>query len=122
MCARVTKEREEWIKIKGIAETRLAGVERDNQQHSEHIAALKADKDALETGLYESQQLCSQLEARKEQLEGENQELIVKKEALQQEMARTRQEADTGAGKLERSKDALAAKLLQREKDRQLAP
>jgi len=35
--------------------------------------------------LYEQQQVNSNLETRKEQLEGENQELLLKKEALQGE-------------------------------------
>ena len=52
------------------------------RQHSEVVASLKSDKDALETTLYEAQQLNAQLETRKEQLEGENQELILKKENL----------------------------------------
>ena len=43
---------------------------------------MKSDKDSLETALYETQQLNAQLENRKEQLEGENQELILKKENL----------------------------------------
>ncbi len=46
------------------------------------IAAMKSDKDALESALYEAQQLNAQLETKKEQLEGENQELILKKENL----------------------------------------
>ncbi len=46
------------------------------------IASLKSDKDALETTLYETQQLNAQLETRKDQLEGENQEIILKKENL----------------------------------------
>jgi hypothetical protein len=47
------------------------------------LAGLKSDKAALESALYETQQLNSQLEVRKEQLESENQELILKKENLQ---------------------------------------
>jgi len=47
------------------------------------IAGLRADKDALETALYEQQQVNSCLETRKEQLEGENQDLLIKKENLQ---------------------------------------
>ena len=50
------------------------------------IAGLRSDKDALETALYEQQQVNSNLETRKEQLEGENQELIVKKESLQSKL------------------------------------
>ena len=51
------------------------------------IAGLRSDKDALETALYEQQQVNSNLETRKEQLEGENQELIVKKESLQSKIS-----------------------------------
>ncbi len=47
------------------------------------IAAIKTDKEALETQLYETQQLSREVENRKEQLEGENQELIIRKENLQ---------------------------------------
>lgn len=46
------------------------------------IAALKSDKEALESQLYDLQQINAQLELRKEQLEAENQELLVRKENL----------------------------------------
>ena len=47
------------------------------------IAGLKSDKSSLDSALYEQQQVSANLETKKEQLEGENQELILKKEALQ---------------------------------------
>lgn len=47
------------------------------------IASLRSDKSSLDSALYEQQQVSANLETRKEQLEGENQELILKKEALQ---------------------------------------
>jgi hypothetical protein len=47
------------------------------------VAGLKSDKAALEATVYETQQINTQLELRKQQLEAENQELIVKKENLQ---------------------------------------
>ena len=47
------------------------------------IAGLRSDKNSLETALYEQQQISANMETRKEQLEGENQELILKKESLQ---------------------------------------
>ena len=49
------------------------------------IAGLKSDKSSLDSALYEQQQVSANLETKKEQLEGENQELILKKEALQSE-------------------------------------
>lgn len=47
------------------------------------IAGLKSDKSSLDSALYEQQQISANLETKKEQLEGENQDLILKKEALQ---------------------------------------
>jgi uncharacterized protein (DUF3084 family) len=61
----------------------VTGTERENRQLSEQLAALQSDKDQLEGALYEAQQAVVQLEVRKAQLEGENQELIVRKENLQ---------------------------------------
>lgn len=46
------------------------------------IAGLKSDKESLDSQLYDMQQINVQLELRKEQLEAENQELIVRKENL----------------------------------------
>ena len=79
---RVSKEKEELTHEKAQLATELTAAERENRQQSEVIGSLKSDKDALETALYESQQLNAQLENRKEALEGENQELILKKENL----------------------------------------
>lgn len=60
-----------------------SSTERENRQQSEVISSLRSEKDSLESALYESQQSESQLNVRKEQLEGENQELILRKENLQ---------------------------------------
>ena len=67
----------------------LTAAERENRKSSEINAALKSDKESLEGGLYEAQQQCAQLEARKEQLEAENQDLLIRKEATQAEVCVT---------------------------------
>ena len=79
---RIAKEKEALTRDKAQLTVELTASERENRQQSEVISSLKADKDSLETALYEAQQLCANLETRKEQLEGENQELILKKEHL----------------------------------------
>ena len=61
----------------------VTACERENRQQSEMISAYAADKDSLESALYEAQQMVRELEVKRAQLEGENQELIVKKENLQ---------------------------------------
>ena len=99
----------------------MTATERENRQQSEIIAAVKTDKDALETHLYETQQISAALDNRKEQLEGENQELILKKENLIAEVQRTRKEMEIEIEKLERQKENIGQKLAQTEKDLQLA-
>ena len=56
--------------------------ERENRGLAENIASLKSEKESLETALYDLQQTATKLEARKEALEAENQELLLSKEAL----------------------------------------
>ena len=65
----------------------MTATERENRQLSEQMAGLQSDKDQLEGALYEAQQAVVQLEVRKAQLEGENQELLVRKENLQGELS-----------------------------------
>ena len=81
------------------------------------MAALRADKESLEGSLYEAQQMVSQLEARKEQLESENQELLIKKENLQGEIGRLNKELDIEIEKGARTRDALNQKLVLTEQD-----
>jgi rootletin len=78
----MAKEKEELTKDKGTLTVQLTACERENRQQGELISALRSDKEGLESSLYESQQLSAQLESRKEQLEGENQQLLLKKENL----------------------------------------
>jgi len=61
----------------------VTATERENRQQSELIAALRMDKEGLEGSLYETQSALGQLEVRKQQLEVENQDLLVRKENLQ---------------------------------------
>lgn len=61
----------------------MTATERENRQQAELIAALRMDKEALESNLYEVQNQLGQLEVKKQQLEVENQDLLVRKENLQ---------------------------------------
>jgi hypothetical protein len=54
------------------------------------IASLKTDKESLESQLFDLQQINAQLELRKEQLEAESQELLVRKENLLGMLSRVR--------------------------------
>ena len=68
---------------KGELVVQVTATERENRMQSDSISGLASEKEALEANLYESQQTVQVLEMRKAQLEGENQELIVRKENLQ---------------------------------------
>lgn len=80
---RIAIEKERLTQEKGELIVQVTDTERENRHQSEVISSLKADKDSLESALYEVQEQARQLEVRKEQLEGENQELIIRKENLQ---------------------------------------
>jgi hypothetical protein len=62
--------------------------------------------------LYEAQQQVAQLESRKEQLEAENQELLIRKENSQAEVNRLHKELEIEIEKGARQKDALNQKYL----------
>lgn len=96
-------------------------LEREAREQANVIASQKSEKEQLESGLYEAQQLIEQLDTRKCQLEGENQELLIRKEQLGAEMIKMRKEFDIEAEKLARQRDQVSARLLQTEKDLKLA-
>ena len=81
---------------------------------------MKADKESLESALYEAQQQVAQLEARKEQLEAENQELLIRKENTQAEVNRLHKELELEIEKAARQRDALNQKYLLFEQESQV--
>ena len=85
------------------------------------VSALTSDKQSLECALQESQGLAATLETRKEQLEGENQELLLRREHLQADAQRERQEHALEVQRLDKQKESILTKLAQVEKDLQLA-
>ena len=54
-----------------------SSAERGNRTLSEELAVLKSDKELLETGLYEQQQIGQQLEGKKTSLEQDIQVILV---------------------------------------------
>ena len=54
-----------------------SSAERGNRTLSEELAVLKSDKESLETGLYEQQQIGQQLESKKTSLEQDIQVFLV---------------------------------------------
>lgn len=62
--------------------------------------------------MYEAQQQVAQLESRREQLEAENQELLIRKEASQAEVSRLHKELEIEVEKGARTRDQLNQKFL----------
>ncbi|CAF3320875.1 unnamed protein product [Rotaria socialis] len=118
--ARLNKEKEELTKERGNLVVDLTGTERDNQTLNSTIGALRAEKEALETNLYEAQNIIGQLEVKKGQLEGENQELLLRKEQLQGEIQRLHAELNVEVEKSARQRDQLHQRLTQVERDKEL--
>ena len=81
---------------------------------------MKSDKESLEGALYEAQQQIAQLEARKEQLESENQDLLIRKESTQAEVNRLHKELELEIEKAARQRDALNQKYLIFEQESQV--
>ena len=81
---------------------------------------MKSDKESLEGGLYEAQQQVAQLEARKEQLESENQDLLIRKESTQAEVNRLHKELELEIEKAARQRDSLNQKYLIFEQESQV--
>ena len=71
--------------------------------------------------MYEAQTLISQLDVKREQLEGENQELLLRKEQLQSEIQRLHSELNNEIEKSARTRDQLQQRLVQIEQDKDLA-
>ncbi|CAF3848033.1 unnamed protein product [Rotaria sordida] len=117
---RLNKEKEELTKERGNLVVDLTGTERDNQTLNSTISVLRADKEALETNLYEAHSTISQLEVKKQQLEGENQELLLRREQLQGEIQRLHVELNAEIEKSARTRDQLQQRLAQLEKDKDI--
>lgn len=141
---RLTKEKEELNKERNNFVVDLTAAERDNRTLSEVTlmffkantwtqtcinqlflwlkinATLKSEKESLESSLYECQQIVAQLEARKEGLEAENQELLLRKENIQAEVNRLHKELEIEIEKGARQKDALNQKYLIFEQETQV--
>ncbi|CAF0803068.1 unnamed protein product [Rotaria sp. Silwood1] len=117
---RLNKEKEELTKERGNLVVDLTGTERDNQTLNSTISALRAEKEALETGLYDAQSTIGQLEVKRQQLEGENQELLLRKEQLQGEIQRLHAELHAEIEKSARTRDHLQQRLAQLEKEKEI--
>lgn len=110
---RLTNEKEELTREKAHLVVQLNASERENRTLSETNVSFKGDKDTLESSLFELQQLSGKLESRKGQLETENHELSLSKEALIVDLNRLKKEYDIKEMKLLKQVEHLTQQLSQ---------
>merc|ERR1739838_1168709 len=107
----IGKEKEELARSKAELAVACNAFEAENRQLAEIIAGLRSEKEGLETSVFETQQSLTLLENKKESLEAENQEMLLRKEQLNGELQRIRQQGESENEKHEREKEALLGKM-----------
>uniref|UniRef100_A0A287A2P1 Ciliary rootlet coiled-coil, rootletin family member 2 n=1 Tax=Sus scrofa TaxID=9823 RepID=A0A287A2P1_PIG len=96
-------------------------LQRQGQLKAEEAADLRAERDSLESSLFEAQQLVSQLQAQQEQLEREAQSARLARQALQVEMEQLKSAWEVQETKLQWDVGRLRREVAQQEHDTQLA-
>ncbi len=92
---------------------RQQALEKEVQALKESLGMMRVEKQGLEFSLYETQAALSQLEARKEQLEGENQTLLLKREALTTQLNQLKKDSAIETEGLKNERDALREQIEQ---------
>ncbi|KAI9542517.1 hypothetical protein NQZ68_019199 [Dissostichus eleginoides] len=82
---RASHDREELAKDRAALDARLNSADRKACGIAQEMVALRAEKESLETALFESQELASSLEAQCTRKEGERRSLLLANEALTRE-------------------------------------
>ncbi|XP_008593083.1 PREDICTED: putative ciliary rootlet coiled-coil protein-like 3 protein [Galeopterus variegatus] len=96
-------------------------LERQGQLMAEEAAGLRAERDSLESSLFEAQQLVLQLQAQQEQLEGQVQSTRLARQALQGEMEQLKSDWEAQETRLQQDVRRLQEQVMQREQHTQLA-
>merc|ERR1711976_3921 len=98
-----TKDNEILTKNKADLISKTHNQEREIRTLGNQLSALKADKDQLESALYDAQSQVVELEKKRTHLEQINNTLGIKNEALQAEIARQRKDLEGEISKLEKN-------------------
>ncbi|MED6266669.1 hypothetical protein CHARACLAT_004383 [Characodon lateralis] len=91
---RAARDREELAKDKAALEVKLNCADRTACCLTQQLVALRAEKNSLETAIFESQELSTSLEAELTRLEGERCSLNLANEALTRDAAKMRVDAE----------------------------
>ncbi|XP_034387086.1 rootletin [Cyclopterus lumpus] len=114
---RATHDREELAKARAALDVKLSSADRKACGLTQELVALRAEKESLETALYETQELASSLEAECTRMEGERRSLLLANEALTRDAARMRVDAELQLAQAAQERSKLEEKLAQVERN-----
>ncbi|TNN74186.1 Rootletin [Liparis tanakae] len=114
---RATHDREELAKARAALDVKLSCADRKACGLTQELVALRAEKESLETALYETQELASSLEAECTRMEGERRSLLLTNEALTRDGARMRVDAELQLAQAAQERSKLEDKLAQVERN-----
>nr|XP_057928909.1 rootletin [Doryrhamphus excisus] len=114
---RASADKEEMAKDKAALEVRLGTAERKTCGLMQELLALRAEKQSLETGLFESQELSSSLEAECNRVDAERQSLLSANEALTRDVAQVHLDAECQLAYAAQERSNLEEKLAQAERN-----
>ncbi|KAK1896509.1 Rootletin [Dissostichus eleginoides] len=113
---RASHDREELAKDRAALDARLNSADRKACGIAQEMVALRAEKESLETALFESQELASSLEAQCTRKEGERRSLLLANEALTRDAARMREDGEQRVEQAVKAQTELEKKLAQMER------
>ncbi|XP_028817168.1 rootletin isoform X3 [Denticeps clupeoides] len=118
---RLGREREDLAKDKASLSVHLTTAQRKASGFTQELVALRVEKEALESAVFESQEQVSALEGDCSRLEGEMRSLVQANDTLTRELARLQTEAEQQSFSTQREKQDLEGRLAQAERNTQLS-
>ncbi|XP_063747285.1 rootletin [Eleginops maclovinus] len=110
---RASHDREELAKDRAALDVRLNSADRKACGIAQEMVALRAEKESLETALFQSQELASSLEAECTRKEGERRSLLLANEALTRDAAQMREDGEQRVEQAVKAQSELEEKLAQ---------
>ncbi|KAM9391072.1 uncharacterized protein ACWYII_034158, partial [Salvelinus alpinus] len=118
---RAHRDREDVAKDKASLGVQLTAVDRRAWVLEQELAILRAEKESLETCVFEGQELVSSLEGERNRLEVERSTLTMADEDLTREVARLKAEVDLQVSRAGQEREVLETKLAQTGRNHQIA-
>lgn len=105
--ARINRNLEDLVKECEEKQCVIDNLDKEVQRAQEQIAAIRSEKEAIEAILFDTQTNLESCEAKRNQLEKEQQDLMVKQEALKGQVARLTKDLERSEKKCQEIKNSL---------------